>query len=151
LTRSKLIIDGDWRPARGNRWYSARNPADPDEIVGEAALADKEDVDLAVEAAQRAFPAWAGLSFAQRADYLQQIADKIVTDQDDLQARIRLFTREHGYVLREVTMEMTRLGDRFNYCAGQAGRLATDDILPGPPFDTIITRQPRGVSALIVP
>jgi len=149
--QSRLVIDGQWRPASGGRWYPARNPADPDEIVGEAARADKKDVDLAVKAAARAFPDWAGLSFDQRAIYLEQIAEKIVADQDELQARIRLFTREHGKVLREATMEMTRLGDRFRYCAGQAGRLATDEVLPGPPFDTLITRQPRGVAALIVP
>jgi acyl-CoA reductase-like NAD-dependent aldehyde dehydrogenase len=46
---------------------------------------------------------------------------------------------------------MTRLGDRFTYCASLAKRLAADDELQGPPFDTIITRQPRGVAALIVP
>jgi len=151
LPRSRLVIDGRWQPASGGRWYSARNPANPDEIVGEAAQADKEDVDLAVEAASRAFPAWAALSFAQRAKYLEQIAHQIVADQDELQARIRLFTREHGKVLREATMEMTRLGDRFIYCAGQAARLAKDDVLPGPPFDTLVTRQPRGVAALIIP
>ena len=108
-------------------------------------------MDLAVEAASRAFPAWAGLSFRERAGYLKQIAERIVADQDELQARISLFTREHGKILWESTMEMTRLGDRFSYCAAQADRLATDEVLPGPPFDTLITRQPRGVAALIVP
>ena len=149
--RSRLIIDGNWVPATGDRSYAVRNPANPDELVGEAAQAGTEDVNRAIEAASRAFPAWAALSFQQRAAYLLQIADKIVADQDELQARIRLFTREHGKVLREATMEMTRLGDRFTYCAGQAERLATDEKLRGPPFDTLITRQPRGVAALIVP
>lgn len=151
VTRTRLIIDGDWRAAARGRQYPVINPANPDEIVGQAALADKEDVDLAVQAASRAFPAWAGLSFHERAVYLQQIAERVVADQDELQARISLFTREHGKILREATMEMTRLGDRFTYCAGQADRLATDEVLPGPPFDTLITHQPRGVAALIVP
>jgi acyl-CoA reductase-like NAD-dependent aldehyde dehydrogenase len=108
-------------------------------------------VDQAVNAAARAFPSWAALSFQERAAYLQKVAERIVQDPDELQARSRLFTREHGKVLREATMEMTRLGDRFNYCISQADRLATDEVLPGPPFDTLITRQPRGVAALIVP
>ncbi len=151
LTLTNLMIDGDWRPAAGGRRYPVRNPANPDEIVGEAARADKDDVDQAVNAAAKAFPAWAGLSFRARADYLKQIAQRVVADQDELRARSRLFTREHGKILREATMEMTRLGDRFTYCAGQADRLATVEVLPGPPFDTLITRQPRGVAALIVP
>lgn len=151
LTRTELIIDGQWQAATQGRTYEVRNPANPDEIVGEAAKADREDVDLAAEAAARAFVGWSALSFQQRAVYLREIAERIVADEDELQARVRLFTREHGKILREATMEMTRLGDRFNYCAGQAERLATDEVMNGPPFDTIITRQPRGVAALIVP
>lgn len=151
LTRTGLIIDGDWRPAHGGRVYPIRNPADPDELVGEAASANKDDVNLAVAAASRAFPSWASLSFQERAAYLHQIAARMIADQDELRARIRLFTREHGKILREASMEMTRLGDRFTYCAAQADRLARDEVLHGPPFDTLITRQPRGVAALIVP
>lgn len=151
LTQTRLIIDGDWRPAHGGRVYPIRNPAAPDELVGEAARANKDDVNLAVAAASRAFPAWAGLSFQERAAYLRQIAARLVADDQELRARIRLFTREHGKILREAGMEMTRLGDRFIYCATQADRLATDEVLQGPPLDTLITRQPRGVAALIVP
>jgi len=151
LTRSQLIINGEWRPAIAGRTYAVNNPADPDELVGEAARADKDDVDLAVNAAAQAFPAWAALSFQERGEYLRKVAERIVQDPVELQARSRIFTREHGKVLREATMEMSRLGDRFTYCASQAERLATDEVLPGPPFDTLITRQPRGVAALIVP
>lgn len=151
LAQTRLIIDGAWRPAHGGRVYPIRNPAAPDELVGEAARANEDDVNLAVAAASRAFPAWASLSFQDRAAYLRQIAARLLADQEELQARIRLFTREHGKILREASMEMTRLGDRFTYCATQADRLATDEVLQGPPFDTLITRQPRGVAALIVP
>ena len=151
VTRTELIINGQWQAAICGRHYEVRNPANPDELVGEAAKADQDDVDLAANAAAQAFPGWAALSFQERGVYLREIAVRITADEDELRARVRLFTREHGKILREATMEMTRLGDRFNYCASQAERLATDEVMPGPPFDTIITRQPRGVAALIVP
>ncbi len=82
---------------------------------------------------------------------MRRVADHLTADEDDLNYRIQLFTREHGKILKESAIEMTRLGDRFTLCADMAERLATDDKLQGPPFDTIITRQPRGVAALIVP
>ncbi len=151
LIQSQLIIDGEWRPALAGRTYETRNPANPDEVVGLAARADKQDVDLAVNAAAKAFPAWSGLSFEERASYLRKVAEHIVADEKELKTRIRTFTREHGKVLREATMELTRLGDRFNFCASQAERLASDEVLHGPPFDTLITRQARGVAVLIVP
>ena len=151
LAETHLFIGGEWQPSASGRQYEVRNPAFPDEVVGQAARADKEDVERAVRAAHDAFPAWSALSFSERAEYLRKIAEHVVADKEDLDSRIHLFTREHGKILRESTLEMTRLGDRFLYCASQADRLATDEKLTAPPFDTIITRQPRGVAALIVP
>jgi acyl-CoA reductase-like NAD-dependent aldehyde dehydrogenase len=149
--KTELYIDGEQRQPTGKKYYSLHNPARPAEFVGEAACASPADVDAACEAAHAAFPAWAKLSYAERADYLRKIAAHVTADEAELKSRIRLFTREHGKILKESTMELTRLGDRFMHCAGMAERLAADDELKGPPFDTIITRQPRGVAALIVP
>jgi len=148
--RTELYIDGEDREPARDKYYQLHNPARPEELVGEAASASVDDVDAACKAAHAAFPAWAALTYAERADYLTKIAAHLTADEADLNFRINLFTREHGKVLRESTIEMTRLGDRFTYCASLAKRLAADDELQGPPFDTIITRQPRGV-ALIVP
>lgn len=148
---TQLIIDGAEKPSVSGRRYEVRNPAQTEEIVGSATRANAEDVNLAVEAAHRAFPAWASLSFQERGDYLRKVAEHVVADKEDLQSRIRLFTREHGKIMKESGMEMTRLGDRFLLCASFADRLAQDEHLSGPPFDTIITKQPRGVAVLIVP
>jgi acyl-CoA reductase-like NAD-dependent aldehyde dehydrogenase len=148
---TNLVIGGQWTPALGESRYDICNPARPDELVGCAAMASREDVDRAVRAAHDAYPAWSKLSYARRADYLGRIADALVADPDELAARIRLFTREHGKILKECEIEMSRLGDRFRLAATYAERLARDEQLPGPPFDTLIARQPRGVAALIVP
>lgn len=149
--KTELFIDGNERQASGAAYYRLFNPARPEELVGEAASATADDVDRACAAAHAAFPAWAALSYADRADHLRKIAGHLTSDEAELNSRIRLFTREHGKILKESTIEMTRLGDRFLLCAAMAERLSVDDQLSGPPFDTIITRQPRGVAALIVP
>ena len=149
--KTDLFIGGVERPPTGQEYYQLYNPARPEELVGEAASATPADVDLACEAAQAAFPAWAALSYAERADYLRKIATHLTADEAELNARINLFTREHGKILKESTIEMTRLGDRFVHCADMAERLAADERHAGPPFDTIITRQALGVAALIVP
>ncbi len=145
------VIDGEWRPAAAGRRYDVVNPARPSEIVGTAALADRDDVRQAIEAAHKAFPAWSAASFHERADYLRKAAAKLTASQDDLNARIRLFTREHGKILKEAGIEFSRFGDRFEWCAAQADRLSTDERLAAPPLDTVVTRQPRGVASLIVP
>ncbi len=146
-----LFINGVARAASDGGTYDLFNPARPSELVGHAAAATMDDVDEAVNAAHAAFPAWAALGFAERANLLRQAAAALTADQADLEARSRLFTREHGKITRETLLEISRLGDRFLLSAAYAERLAQDETLAAPPFDTLITRQPRGVAALIVP
>ena len=151
LVETGLFIDGERCKARNERTYDIFNPARPDELVGRAARAAVADVDDAVAAADAAYPAWRALSYGKRAEYLGIIADHLVADKSDVEFRSILFTREHGKIRKETMMEMTRLGDRFRLAASYAGRLGADETFAGPPFDTIVSRQPRGVAALIVP
>lgn len=151
LVETRLFIDGSARPASDNGTYDIFNPARPSELVGRAAAGTPEDVDVAVKAAHRAFPAWAALSYAERGDILRKVAAAITQDMEEVEARARLFTREHGKILRETHLEISRLGERFLQCANYADRLERDEIIRAAPNDTIITRQPRGVAALVVP
>ena len=144
-------IDGVARPADGGRTYALFNPARPDELVGHAALSSVSDIDAAVRAAHGAFAAWSRTSYAERAAKLNEVAEYLESGQDDVDQRARLFCREHGKPIKETHLEVSRLGERFRMTAAYADRLARDEIEHGPPFDTIITRQPRGVAMLIVP
>ena len=151
LVTTGNYIDGVARPADGGRTYALFNPARPDELVGHAALSSVSDVDAAVNAAHGAFAAWSRTSYAERAAKLNEVAEYLESGQDDVDQRARLFCREHGKPIKETHLEVSRLGERFRMTAAYADRLARDKIEHGPPFDTIITRQPRGVAMLIVP
>jgi len=148
---TELFINGDARPATDRRVYELFNPAKPQELVGYAAAASIEDVNVAVTSAHAAFAAWLALSYAERAAKLREAASALTVDEAGVTTRSKLFTREHGKVLRETQMELSRLGDRFMLSASYAGRIAADEKIDSPPFDTIITRQARGVATLIVP
>ena len=151
LVTTGLYIDGAAVSASDRGSYEIFNPARPDELVGRAAAATEQDADAAVQAAHRAFPQWSRLHYAERAAMLREVARLLVEDPVDVEHRSQLFTREHGKVRRETLLEITRLGERFTQCADFAERLAQDERIPGPPFDTVVTRQPRGVAVLIVP
>ena len=148
---TELFVNGESRPASDRGTYEIFNPARPSELVGRAAAATEQDVEDAVQAAHAAFPKWSALSFAERVDMLRKVAQALTADEEDVKYRSRLFTREHGKIARETLMEMSRLGDRFMQSADYGARLAKDEEIKGPPFDTLVTRQPRGVAALIVP
>jgi len=155
VVTTDLFIGGEARAAAGGRTYEIMNPARPSELVGHAAAGSQDDVEAAVQAADAAFPSWASLGFHRRAGILREVAKALTADEEDVKYRSRLFTREHGKIARETLLEMSRLGDRFLQAAAYGERMAEDEAMGpapvGPAFDTIITRQPRGVAALIVP
>ncbi len=151
IIETQLYIDGAACRASDGGTYEIHNPARPPELVGHAAAGTADDMDRAVRAAHSAFPAWAALSYAERADILRKVAAALTEDTAAVEARARIFTREHGKILRETHLEISRLGERFVQSADYAERLAQDEIIRATRNDTIVTRQPRGVAALVVP
>lgn len=149
--QTNLYINGEWCEPVNGKYYAVHNPARPEELVGHAASATQQDVELAVNAADSAFPDWAALSFLERAAYLRKVAVALAADAEDVKNRSILFTREHGKIIKETMMELSRLGDRFNTVADFAEEIQQGLFYSAPPFDTLIHQQPRGVAALIVP
>ncbi|MEN8739855.1 aldehyde dehydrogenase family protein [Lentibacter algarum] len=150
-TETRLFIDGEPCSASDGGNYEIFNPARPSELVGRAAAGTPDDVERAMQAAHAAFPAWAAFSYSERADMLRKVAAAITQNMEEVEARAKVFTREHGKILFETRLEISRLGERFLQCANYGERLAQDELIKAAPNDTIITRQPRGVAALVVP
>lgn len=76
--------------------------------------ADAEQLDAAVAAARRAFPAWAALGFAARRAHLHRLADAITAAADDLAP---LLTREHGKPIEQARMELAISGHHIKQLA----------------------------------
>ena len=74
--RYGLLIDGQWVDAENGATFITSNPATGEKLA-ECADASVGDVNRAVQAARKAFPAWAAKSPAERAALLLKIADKI--------------------------------------------------------------------------
>ena len=64
-----LFIDGKYVAGEGKKSFSSINPADGS-VIAEVAEAEPTDVERAVEAAHRAFPAWAATSGEERGKIL---------------------------------------------------------------------------------
>jgi acyl-CoA reductase-like NAD-dependent aldehyde dehydrogenase len=75
-----------------NASFDVINPSTHD-LAGKAPLATSADLDQAVAAAAAAFPAWSGLSDAERQDYCHRVADKLEQHHEEL---ARILTSEQG-------------------------------------------------------
>ncbi len=83
LDRTKIYIDGQWVDSDGSGRIEVVNPA-TEEVVAVVAEGVASDVDRAVAAAKAAFPAWAALSGASRAAYLEKVSSLANERADEL-------------------------------------------------------------------
>ena len=73
-----LVLGGERVTTAGT--LASTNPARPDEVIGRAADAGVEEADRALAAAAAAFPAWSRTTFAHRAAFLFEMADRVRQD-----------------------------------------------------------------------
>ncbi len=70
LETQSNYIGGKWVPAASGKTFEDRNPADKDDLVGVFAEGGAADVEAAVAAAKKAFPAWRDTPAPRRAEIL---------------------------------------------------------------------------------
>src|SRR3954464_12117738 len=149
MTAPANFIGGEWRPSAAGDTYEKRNPARPDEVVGEFPSSTREDVDLAVQAAEDARRDWAGGPAARRAAVMNAAAALI---EERAEAIAQDMTREMGKPLREARMEAARAAQILRYSAGEAfrpvGELYEQAVTGGPVYTV---HRPVGVVGLITP
>ena len=116
----KNFIGGEWRPAASGRRFEQRNPAFLHEVTGTFADSAAADVDAAIAAAQRAFPAWRALSPLKRKAYLDHALRAMIARRDEIAAVI---TRENGKALREARGEVDSAIKEMDYQIAEGVRL----------------------------
>jgi betaine-aldehyde dehydrogenase len=124
------------------------NPHDATLITAIAA-AEAEDVDRAVAAAQRAFPAWSRMAAAERGRLLLKLADLIEANAEEL---AQLETLDTGHPIRDTRgLDVPRTAGCFRYFGGMADKLQGSVIPVEAGFLNYVQRAPIGVVGQIVP
>ncbi len=139
-----FFIDGAWVEPRGGTRLAVIDPSSEQQIA-EIALGTEADVDHAVAAARRAFPAFAATTVAARAALLGRIADGIAARRDELAVAI---SREMGAPITFARDAQAASG--VNHFRQMRATLEAYD------FDcmqgsTLITREAIGVVGMITP
>ena len=117
--------------------------------TGEVDLATREEIDLAVQTAREAFPAWRAMSLSRRTALFFTIRELFDHHREDI---ARLLTAEHGKVLSDALGEVARGLEVIEYCCGIPELLKgefSEQASTG--IDVYSIRQPLGVVAGITP
>ena len=148
LFAQHCYIDGKWCDADNGKTLPVTNPANG-AALGTIPNMGAAETRRAIEAASRAYPAWAAKTAKERANTLRRWFELMMANQDDLAV---LMTAEQGKPLAESRGEIAYAASFIEWFAEEGKRLY-GDIIPGHQADKrlLVIRQPVGVVAAITP
>ncbi|MBI4570555.1 MAG: aldehyde dehydrogenase, partial [Chloroflexi bacterium] len=147
---AQMLIDGQWVAAKSGKTFERLSPANG-ELVGTYPLAGTEDVDLAVDAARRAFDSgvWSNAPAKQRHDVLRKVADGMRAQIGPLAT---LLAQEVGKPIGMAMAEVAMAADVYEYFAGVTLDLHGESITQYVPDAIGLTvHEPVGVVGVITP
>ncbi|MEJ0070605.1 MAG: NADP-dependent succinate-semialdehyde dehydrogenase [Pseudomonadota bacterium] len=148
LFRQQAYIDGAWCDADGGAKLEVDNPADKS-ILGTVPKMGADETRRAIEAADKALPAWRAKTAKERATILRKWFDLLIANTEDL---AQLMTAEQGKPLTESRGEIAYAASFIEWFAEEGKRLYGDTI-PQPKSGQriIVLKEPIGVCAAITP
>jgi len=148
--RTELFIDGDFVPAVSGRTFADVTGRDGSTIA-HVAEADREDVERAVAAARRSFDdgRWARQTPADRKRVLLRLAELMRANRDELAL---LESLDVGHPIRDaIRVDATSSATTIQWYAETIDKVYGEVGPTGPEALSLVTREPIGVVAAIVP
>jgi malonate-semialdehyde dehydrogenase (acetylating)/methylmalonate-semialdehyde dehydrogenase len=148
VEKVRNYIGGEWSLSSSKEWVKITNPATGDEI-GQVPMGSASDVDAAVAAAKKAFPAWRDTPAAVRARYMFDLRNLMEKHYDEL---LSICTQEHGKTFEESKGDVRRGIDQVETAAGIPLMMLGDSLEQiSTGIDCVSFRQPMGVFGIIAP
>jgi phenylacetaldehyde dehydrogenase len=151
-----MLIDGKWVNAVSGKTFPTYNPA-TGEVLAQIAEGDREDIDLAVKAARKAFDSgpWSRMTASQRGRLIWKLGDLLEQNVEELAT---LETLDNGKPLAIArAADIPLAAELFRYMAGWATKLEGTTIplsvpyTPKARYHAYTLREPVGVVGQIIP
>ncbi|AUL48924.1 aldehyde dehydrogenase [Bordetella trematum] len=118
-------------------------------VFEQLARGNAADIDLAVQAARRAYEGpWGALSAAERGRLLLALSRLILDHHDEL---TQLESRDCGKPLKQARADVTAVARYFEFYGGAADKLLGETIPYQHGYTVLTLREPHGVTGHIVP
>ena len=147
ITELSNFIGGEWRAADCEHWIDDYAPATGVHIA-RIPCSSSEDVDAAVDAALDAAESWGSLSIAERAGWLERIAEELEERADEIAELESLDTGKPITLARNV--DAARSVANFRFFAEQ-GREFEAELFEMRDATNRVLYKPVGVAGLITP
>ena len=140
-----LFYGGAWHDPVAGNYYDNTNPANGADL-GKVAIADAEDVDRAVAAAEEGFRVWRAVKPQERSAILRKIADRIREHGEELGL---LDSIDGGFAIRYMSREPYSAANTVDYFAGLFTEMKGETVPMGDGVLNYMIREPYGVVARI--
>ncbi len=142
------FIGGKFVAPKGGQYFENTSPTN-NQVIAKYPRSQKEDVDMAIDAAWEAFETWGKTSATERANVLNKIADKL---EEKLEEFAAIDTYDNGKPIREtVNADVPLAVDHFRYFAGVIRAEEGSATELNEHTVSLIIKEPLGVVAQIIP
>lgn len=148
VERKKYCVNGEWRESK-TKTYIPITDSSTGEVIAEVPSCTAEEVEAAIAAAQKAFPAWSKFSLSQRTQMMFKWRTILL---DHLEELTLLCAKELGKNLTEARGDILKAIEPTEHACSLPTLMQGDaslQVTSG--FDTTTYRMPLGVVAGIVP
>ena len=148
LLRQKCYVDGQWIDSDNGQTIKVTNPVDS-KAIGTIPRLGANETRRAIEAANKAYPAWRAKTAKDRAAILRKWFELMLEHKEDL---ARIMTAEQGKPISESRGEIA-YGASFIEWFAEEGKRIYGDVIPQPMPDRriVVTKEPVGVVGAITP
>ncbi len=146
--QNKLFINGEFVDAEAGTTIDVLNPYD-NSLLTQVAEARSADIDRAVAAAKKAFPAWKKMAAMDRGRLLLKLADAVEANAQEL---AELESKDTGHPIRDcLALDVPRTAVTYRYFGGMADKFQGSVVPVEQGFLNYVQREPVGVVGQIVP
>lgn len=148
VNKLKLFINNEWVESKSQKYMDIMDPS-TGTVIAQTPCCTQEEVELAVKAANDAFPAWSDTPAIKRVQILYKFRSLVEEHLDEL---TYICARENGKVWEEAKGDILKVKEITEHACGIPSLMMGESLMnTSAGYDTVLYREPVGVFAGIAP
>lgn len=148
VNKLKLFINNEWVESKSPKYMDIMDPS-TGTVIAQTPCCTQEEVELAVKAANDAFPAWSDTPAIKRVQILYKFRSLVEEHLDEL---TYICARENGKVWEEAKGDILKVKEITEHACGIPSLMMGESLMnTSAGYDTVLYREPVGVFAGIAP
>ena len=148
VRKLKFFVHGEARASESSEYFNIWDPS-TGQVIAQVPDCTEQEVNLAVQSAREAFPAWAEMSPLKRVQVLYKFRELLEKNLSEL---TRMVATEHGKVWEEAQGDVLKAKEVVEVACGIPSMLMGESLMNASPgYDTVLYREPLGVFVGIAP